>query len=73
MQKQTASKILERYVGLAARELNATHQNYSLNDLEKVASQLIDADITRALLLDKVAMCEAMGRHFARVLVKGQK
>jgi hypothetical protein len=72
MLKQAANKILERYVKLAECELNATHRQYSLTDLEKTASQFIKADIARAILFDKVAMCDAFGRSFARVLVKGK-
>ena len=72
MLKQAATKILERYVELAERELNATHLQYSLTDLEKTASRLIKTDIARANLFDKVAMYDAFGRSFARILVKGK-
>ena len=73
MQKQAASNILERYVELAERELKQTHQNYNFSDLEKVAVRLINADIERASLFDKVAQCEAMGRSLAQVLIRNVK
>lgn len=67
MQKKAVSNILERYVKLAELQLNKS--TYTNEDVIKVASVLIEEDILRASLFDKVAQADAMGRSIAHAML----
>jgi hypothetical protein len=65
MLNKAENNILERYIKLAQLKLN----NPSTQDIIKLSSELIEEDLKRAELFDKVAQYDAMGRCVAQALI----
>jgi hypothetical protein len=68
MLKQAASDILNRYIKIAEMQIG-----YKSDDVVKVASVLIEDDIKRAELYDRVKQADAYGRSLAHTLVVNYK